>query len=1273
MASKLFSSFNQLSDGQLQVTNRFLGSGSYASVHTVYVSGVKCAAKKLHNFFFQYSDERNQQNDSKHAIVRFSEECRILSQISYHPNIIQFRGIYWESSNAPAPLLVMEYLPTNIDSLIEKCGKIPHEISYLLLHGIACGLEVLHNRTAPVIHRDLTAKNVLISTDLRAKIADFGMATGHIRPNNMTQAPGNFVYMPPESMSANPSYDTSVDIFSFGVLAIYMLSGTLPIPRESAVQSDKSGGLRAVHEFFRRWDYLEMIGFTHPSINLIFQCIDNDPSRRASAAAIVSQVNDIVAKHPAPANYKERWKLIIERLERNEDIAELIALQDVHQDSGQISNGATFVGSARQEDNREQKMNISEMESSCMIRTGPFSELIERCVHNETNQMSGIIAASTECSLSLTLSGALFSEVHSQRSLKWEIAHYISCYCQYLTPGTSYKTADKTNTMNSITLSSPTTNCFLNMESHFPIVRYGALKSDRFQEAKVTDHLLDIHTPSVTNVQQAIECPVLSLAQSGFTFSHGVSKQMMLLLGSVGHNKGDLCITFSCAALITTLVSILQTLLEYINSLLAGIDKLEVIQAHVQLSALVAYLSTSLSNLQAIWTIENHIETAVASIQFVNTEQYTSIHYEKACSLFEGHLLYKYGYQISLIFTAQIGISILDTPALTFVVVSAPGSVVCPATMGKLGMMKTHSRQFTGVVKEGLSFDPSVTPLREGTYSLSHASVYCINSNYLYMSFQTAIHLTNDRLSSLHNYYINVRCVEIRFNPQQYAKVSHLIRQQLMDKAKTNAKINSQDHMSQLPIDKANQHPNVENSCLAFVMKFSRNISSLTYGKPDKVSGIAPNSTEVIFPDKPNLIMDINWAGSEKPPESDKTNQNNHVPTSPPLKFHFQSTSHKSDVASCLTLNTCTAAEVIKTMITLLANLPFSRLELVMKLNAVQPTERVSQAFYCREVQLIVASQSTLSISAIKRTDEAGSDSSTVETSCESSVYLQPYQRNKEQSTNNSEVVYQEEVMYMDKRVSFSYLTGGTDKQQDAIGNITLNIDSVLFSLSIHASAVTFGFRLFLSQVMLHPFQTMQRFLTTTHLISRLTVNKTWTTLLPFDTYMRTCNKTSPSIQSYTYTAMENIEHKSGKQNRTLKINTTIPTSFSLNMFMWVTNKIRKKSKNVGLSQNIIDLEQGTRVRTNIRLNKLLSNEICHSMVVEQLLDIIIIHVLTDIDVYDCRPDNLFQYASHVLQKFRQHEASEIVGNDLNHQRSVNFCENNTVRGMVALHVEATS
>ena len=51
------------------------------------------------------------------------------------------------------------------------------------------------------------------------------------RDNTMTQTPGTPAYMPPEVMGANRKYNTSVDIFSFGVMMIHVFSGKWPAPQ----------------------------------------------------------------------------------------------------------------------------------------------------------------------------------------------------------------------------------------------------------------------------------------------------------------------------------------------------------------------------------------------------------------------------------------------------------------------------------------------------------------------------------------------------------------------------------------------------------------------------------------------------------------------------------------------------------------------------------------------------------------------------------------------------------------------------------------------------------------------------------------------------------------------------------------------------------------------------------------------------------------------------------------------------------------------------------
>ncbi len=1272
MAAKLFSDISDLNTGHLRVTEKILGSGSYASVYEGYHNGMKCAAKKLHNIFFQYSDERSQQSDAKHAVIRFAEECRVLSQLGSDPNVVEYKGIYWESAGAPAPLLVMECLPVDIDSLMQTCGKLPHEISYHLLHGVASGLKFLHDRETPIVHRDLTARNVLASTNLDAKIADFGMSTGHIRPNSMTQAPGNFVYMPPESMCANPSYDTSIDSFSFGVLVIYMVSGTLPVPHLSAVQSDESG-LKAEHEYSRRWEYLDTIGFNHPSMNLIFSCIDNNPSNRSTAADILAQMNDIVAEHPVPPKYMERWKVIIERLERNEDVTDLIALTQlkghtqIHIKEGGSDScclGISCVGSGRQEGSHysqysEQKMNIKENSSDSGIEMYSF---VERCLREEAVQMSDIILAATSgCSLSFyyTLSGAsnvereirriLFNKVVSQ-SLSQEISSHFEYHYAHLT-----LMADKTTTSNLVAPLIPTTSTY--------------------NQLAVAYMHMHTCTPDLTvtlNGQQVVGLLEFSLAQPEFVISHSVSKQIMLLLGAVDLHKGELSVMVSHVSLITSTLC-------YIDFLLGRIQKLEDPQACAQLLALASYPGPFSSDLVAIIS---RAETAVASIQHVSTE-HNAVHCGGVWSM-KGQLLCNYSYQFSPTLAAQMSISVMGTPVAklkaTHVVLSVP--VVYPGTPKGGYVVKNH--------------EP--TPLK-ATSTFLHTSVYYyINSNHLYMSFQIALHLSN-KLSSLQRFNVRVVCNNFRFtnvncNVQQLVSLG----KQSIDTAVTmNAKINACDHMSQLTAENVNHVFDID---LAFPRKSAFSPISPTahvYSKPDKMISITGSTTKIASPIAQGPGPGI---GSQNPP--DTTNTTNHkepVLTYLPFGTLFQGHSLKHVVASYLLTysDTCAAADVKTIHTSMLVSLTLNGLK-VQELaqfhaNLVHAVKGINQ--------LIVVYQLAPSISAIEctRMENCGPVIITISCETQTCVQLDYDQGNKQESR-----MLMHNGQAMSGRDILSQLN--TDQTQDATGSIIVNTNNVLSSKSTHSfkSIASDSIASLNHQEMHFLNQTMQKPLTTTaHLLpqaQQIADKECGRRLLSFCTCIYSCNDTSFSLPLCVYAATEGMQpalmrtpatvnpfivRSSIKSDYTAEIRKASKTTARKKKFIRKahkarkvepsTNGERKNSKFVALSQNVNHLKQGTRVHTDTtRLGKLSSINIYPWLIIKlRTLDDTVYLLIDAYYDYHHLPSNLYyDQPQNVLQQ----EAIVIVGNKLNHQRSVNFhkaFKNISIRGIQMLSRETTT
>ena len=180
-----------------------------------------CAGKKIHEALI---DAGNQ--GVPDLVQKYEQECQLMSSLR-HPNITQFLGLCFLPGTR-LPLLVMERLETSLDDLLEHMPGLPLSLKRSVLEDVASGLVYLHKRMPPVIHRDLTAKNVLLTSSLVAKITDMGNSRiVDMRPGQMARTlsklPGTLVYMPPEALGETHRYGPSLDIFSFGHLALYTL------------------------------------------------------------------------------------------------------------------------------------------------------------------------------------------------------------------------------------------------------------------------------------------------------------------------------------------------------------------------------------------------------------------------------------------------------------------------------------------------------------------------------------------------------------------------------------------------------------------------------------------------------------------------------------------------------------------------------------------------------------------------------------------------------------------------------------------------------------------------------------------------------------------------------------------------------------------------------------------------------------------------------------------------------------------------------------------
>ena len=278
--------------------NEKLGRGSYGSVFTVKYKGNVCAAKKIHPIF---TNEDVLPEDRLAIKNDFIQECLCCSSIE-HPNIVQFLGVYYDhSGDSVLPIMVMELMHTSLKIFVEnnkstiKFGK-----KASILHDVSRGLRFLHNRKpAPILHRDLSPNNVMLTSQFVAKIGDLGVAKV-VRADSwqtknklkLTRAvPGTQDFMPPEVMVEDSLYGTPIDVFSFGGIALYVFSEEWPRLGSQKMMDPITKKLIALSEVERRQQYLDkMTGEATELRKMVEQCLDDDPDKRPS----IQEVSTII-------------------------------------------------------------------------------------------------------------------------------------------------------------------------------------------------------------------------------------------------------------------------------------------------------------------------------------------------------------------------------------------------------------------------------------------------------------------------------------------------------------------------------------------------------------------------------------------------------------------------------------------------------------------------------------------------------------------------------------------------------------------------------------------------------------------------------------------------------------------------------------------------------------------------------------------------------------------------------------------------------------------
>ncbi|XP_062147994.1 calmodulin-binding receptor-like cytoplasmic kinase 3 isoform X3 [Alnus glutinosa] len=216
-----------------KATNNFspssrIGEGGFGTVYRAQLEGGQVVAvKRAKKELFE-----NLQNE-------FSSEVELLAKID-HRNLVKLLG-YIETGNER--LIITEYvlngtLREHLDGLrgrildfnqrLEIAIDVAHGLTYLHLYG-----------EKQIIHRDVKSSNILLTENMRAKVADFGFARlGPMESDQThisTKVKGTVGYLDPEYMKTYQLTPKS-DVYSFGVLLIEILTGHRPVDLKRPVE-----------------------------------------------------------------------------------------------------------------------------------------------------------------------------------------------------------------------------------------------------------------------------------------------------------------------------------------------------------------------------------------------------------------------------------------------------------------------------------------------------------------------------------------------------------------------------------------------------------------------------------------------------------------------------------------------------------------------------------------------------------------------------------------------------------------------------------------------------------------------------------------------------------------------------------------------------------------------------------------------------------------------------------------------------------------------------
>lgn len=198
-----------------------IGSGGMADVY-------KAKDHKL-NRFVAVKVLKKEFREDKAFISKFRVEAQSAAGLA-HPNIV---NVYDVGDDQGVYFIVMELVEgITLKEYIEKKGRLAVREATSIAIQVSMGLEAAHHHN--IVHRDVKPQNIIISTDGKVKVTDFGIARAASSNTISSNVMGSVHYSSPEQARGGYS-DYKSDIYSLGITMYEMVTGHVPFDGESTV------------------------------------------------------------------------------------------------------------------------------------------------------------------------------------------------------------------------------------------------------------------------------------------------------------------------------------------------------------------------------------------------------------------------------------------------------------------------------------------------------------------------------------------------------------------------------------------------------------------------------------------------------------------------------------------------------------------------------------------------------------------------------------------------------------------------------------------------------------------------------------------------------------------------------------------------------------------------------------------------------------------------------------------------------------------------------